>query len=253
MFKKRIWFWILIMWFSWILFPQPGRAIGFEAAVGVSIQNPQGGVGYKGDSLDLNNDLKYSSASQFFGRAKIELPLILPNLYLMGTPLRFDGTGTKNAAFNFGNQTFNANIPFSSRLKLDHYDLAFYYGVPFLKQATLGKVNIDLGLNLRVFDLMAEVSQAGNVESKSYYLPIPMVYLGVQVRPIDSLSLEGEIRGVSYNSNRFYDLIGRVKYTLFQFAFISAGYRHETFVIDQNDVKLDSRFSGPLLEVGLQF
>jgi outer membrane protein len=253
MVKKKIWFWTLMLCFLWMVYPQSGRTIGFEAAVGVWMQNPQGGVGYKGDSLDLNNDLKYSSVTRFFGRAKIELPLILPNIYLLGTPLHFDGTGTKNMAFTFGNQTFNPNTPFSSTLKLDHYDLGFYYGIPFLKQATLGKVNIDLGLNLRVIDFKAEVSQTGNVESKSFYLPVPMIYLGVQVKPIDFLSLEGEIRAISYNSNQFYDLIGRVKYTLFQFTFISAGYRHETFVLDQNDIKSDIRFSGPLLEVGLQF
>jgi outer membrane protein len=253
MLKKTIWFWSLLFCLSWMVFPQPSQATGFEAAFGIAWQNPQGGLGYKGDSLDLNNDLKYSGVSQFFGRAKIELPFILPNLYLLGTPLRFDGTGTKNTAFQFGDQTFNANVPFSSALRLDHYDLGFYYGLPFLKQSTLGMFNIDLGLNLRVFDLKAEVSQAGNLESKSFYLPVPMAYLGVQVKPINSLSLEGEVRAVSYNSNQFYDLIGRVKYSLFQFAFVSAGYRYEKFTVDQNDVKLDVKFNGPLLEVGLQF
>ncbi len=253
MFTKKIWFWTLVLGLPWMLFPQSGQAIGFEAAIGISLQNPQGGLGYKGDSLDLNNDLKYSSVTQFFGRAKIELPLIIPNLYLMGTPLRFDGTGTKNTAFKFGDQTFNADTPFSSTLKLDHYDLAFYYGVPFIKQAALGKFNIDLGLNLRVFDLKAEVTQGGNLESKSYYLPIPMVYLGIQVKPIDLLTLEGEIRAISYSSNQFIDLIGRVKYNLFGVAFISAGYRYEKFVVDQNDIKADVTFNGPLLELGLQF
>jgi outer membrane protein len=253
MLKKTVWLWILLLCLPWMVFPQPSQAVGFEAAIGISRQSPQGGMGYKGDSLDLTSDLNYSSVTQFFGRAKIELPLILPNIYLLATPLNFDGTGTKNSAFQFGNQTFNANLPFSSSLKLNQYDLGIYYGLPFLKQATLGMFNLDLGLNLRVFDLKAEVSQTGNIESKSFYLPAPMIYLGVQVKPMNALSLEGEFRAISYNSNQFYDLIGRIKYTLFQFTFVSAGYRYEKYSMDQNDIKLDVQFSGPLLEVGLQF
>ncbi len=112
--------------------------MGLEAAIGVSYQDSQGGLVFNGDSLDLNNDLRFNRAAQFFGRVKIDMPLIIPNLYLMATPLRFDGTATDNLSFKFGDQTFNAGIPFSSTLRLDHYDLALYYGLPFVKQATLG-------------------------------------------------------------------------------------------------------------------
>lgn len=253
MFKKRICFWTMIVGLALLVFPQLGLAIGIEAAIGIWNQDPRGKVGYKGDSLDLNNDLKYSSVTQFFGRAKIDMPLLIPNFYLMATPLRFDGTATKNVSFKFGDQTFGADIPFSSSVRLDHYDLALSYGAPFLKQATLGRFNIDAGLNMRVMDLKVEITQDGNLEAKSFYLVLPMVYLGIQVKPVDFLSLEGEVRGVAYNSNHVYDLIGRVKYKVFNFVFLSAGYRHEEIFIDQSDVKLDSKFSGPLFEVGFQF
>ena len=82
-------------------------------------------------------------------RAKVELPLILPNIYLMYTPMSFDGTGSKNVTFTYGNQTFNANAPIQSKLTLDHIDLALFYPVPLLKTATLGKLNAELGLNVR--------------------------------------------------------------------------------------------------------
>ncbi|MBI5604198.1 MAG: TIGR04219 family outer membrane beta-barrel protein [Deltaproteobacteria bacterium] len=236
-----------------LLFPRLSLAIGLEAAIGIWNQEPQGKVGYKGDSLDLINDLKYSSGTQFFGRVKIDMPLLIPNFYILATPLGFDGTATKNVSFKFGNQTFNADIPFSSTLRLDHYDLALFYGVPFLKQATLGKINIDGGLNMRVMDIKAGITQGGNSEARSFYLVMPMVYLGFQVKPVDFFSLEGEVRVVAYNSNHHYDLIGRVKYKIFDFIFVSAGYRYEEIAIDQSDVKLDSRVSGPLLEAGFQF
>jgi hypothetical protein len=124
MFKKRIWLWIPIICLFLVLISRQSGAVGLEAAIGISYQDFQGGLGYKGNSLDLNNDLRFDRAAQFFGRVKIEMPLIIPNLYLLSTPLRFDGTATQNVSFRFGDQTFSAGIPFSSMLKLDHYDLA---------------------------------------------------------------------------------------------------------------------------------
>ncbi len=253
MFKKRIWFWIPIICLFLLLFSRPSGAVGLEAAIGLSYQDFQGGLAYKGDSLDLNNDLRFNRAAQFFGRVKIDMPLIIPNLYLMATPLHFDGTATDNLSFKFGDQTFNAGIPFSSTLKLDHYDLALYYGLPFVKQATLGLINIEAGLNIRLFDLKTEITQMAKSESKSFNLLVPMAYLGFQVKPTSSFSLEGEFRGIAYNGDHYYDLIGRVKYYFVKLAFVSVGYRHEEISMDQSDIKLNVRFSGPQVEVGFQF
>ena len=106
--------------------------------MGIWRQDPSGDIGYKGESLSLDNELKYDTKSKVFGRVKIDMPLVIPNIYLMATPMKFDGDGSKNANFTFGDKTFAGNAPFSSSLKLDHYDVALYYGLPFLKTATLG-------------------------------------------------------------------------------------------------------------------
>ena len=253
MFKKRIGFWIPIICLFLLLFSRPSGAVGLEAAIGVSYQDFQGGLIYQGDSLDLNNDLRFNRAAQFFGRVRMDMPLIIPNLYLMATPLRFDGTATNNLSFKFGSQTFDAGIPFSSTLKLDHYDLALYYGLPFVKQATLGLINIDAGLNIRLFDLKTQITQMARSESNSFNLLVPMAYLGLQVKPMKTFSLEGEFRWMAYNDNHYYDLIGRVKYHFIKWAFVSVGYRQEEISMDQSDIKMNVRFSGPQVEVGFQF
>lgn len=41
-----------------------------------------------------------------------------------------------------------------------NYDITFYYGLPFVKTATLNKLNVDAGLNVRFIDLNAEVKQS---------------------------------------------------------------------------------------------
>lgn len=253
MFKKGIWLWIPVISLCLLLFSRPSGAIGLEAAIGVSYQDFQGQLAYQGDSLDLNNDLRFNPAAQFLGRVKIDMPLIIPNLYLMATPLRFDGTATENFSFKFGSQTFDAGLPFSSTLKLDHYDLALYYGLPVIKQATLGVINIDAGLNIRLFDLRAQITQVARSVSNSFNLLVPMAYLGLQVKPMKNFSLEGEFRWMAYNDNHYYDLIGRVKYHFIKLAFVGVGYRQEEISMDQSNIKMNARFSGPQAEIGFQF
>ncbi|MDI6890616.1 MAG: TIGR04219 family outer membrane beta-barrel protein [Thermodesulfovibrionales bacterium] len=245
--------WGMAFLLSFILIPQVASATGLEAAIGFWNQDPQGDIAYKGESLSLEENLKYSDKTRFFCRAKIDMPLMIPNIYLMATPMKFDGTGSKDVKFTFGDKTFTGNVPFTSELRVNHYDIAFYYGLPFVKTATLGKLNVDAGLNLRIIDLKAEITQAPTCESKSFALPMPMVYLGAQVRLVDKLSLEAEIRGIAYSSNHYYDLIGRAKYKVFGPAFLGAGYRYEDIKIDYKDVKANVRVGGPFAEVGVEF
>src|SRR5512147_1386157 len=93
----------------------PSRAFAFfgaEAAVGVWNQTPSGTMSDQKilptDDLDLKNDLNLGSKNQAFARVKVELPLIIPNVYFMATPMSFQGTGRKNADFNFNGQHFTA-------------------------------------------------------------------------------------------------------------------------------------------------
>ncbi len=159
---KRLKVWFAGGLLTLALAPGAASATGLELAVGVWNQSPKGDISYKPvtglDNLSIDDDLKYSDETRIFGRAKIELPLFLPNIYLMATPSEFSNTGSKNASFRFGNQIFAANVPFTSELKLDHYDVGLYYGIPLLKTATAGILNVDLGLNARIIDFKARVT-----------------------------------------------------------------------------------------------
>lgn len=232
--------------------PSVSAAIGFEVAVGGWSQDPSGTLGYKGDSLGLSNDFRYGKETRLMGRAKIDMPLVIPNVYLMYTPMSFSGAGSKS--FAFAGRSFTGD--FTSELTLDHLDVALYYGIPGLKTLTLGILNVDVGLNARLIDFEARVDQdaAGIHESKSASLPIPMLYAGVQVKPIKALNIEAEGRGISYSGNQLYSAIGRLKIKPpIPLLFIAAGYRLDKVKIDEEDIKVDSEFSGPFAEAGIQF
>ncbi|MEE9912908.1 MAG: TIGR04219 family outer membrane beta-barrel protein [Deltaproteobacteria bacterium] len=249
--KKMFIFALYLLGLSLIAVPCPSFAWGLEVGVGGAMQMQSGEIGYEPvsptDSVDLGTNTKY----QPYGRLKAVLPLFLPNIYVMATPMNFDGSGNKT--FKFGDYTFTG--AYESKLKLDHYDLALYYSLPFLKTATLDVLNIELGINVRVIDFKAEVREVstGNSVSESLVIPVPMAYVGVQVKPIKAISLEAEGRGIAYSSNHYFDVIGRAKVTVFGPLFVAAGYRYEKVKIDQSDVRADVQSNGPFVEVGLSF
>lgn len=233
-------------------------AFGIEVAIGGWRQDPSGTIGYKvlddGDLLDLEQDLKYEDETRFSARVDIDMPLVLPNIYLMGTPMEFSETGQKTDGFKFGDITFDPG-PFHSKTVLDNLDVGLYYGIPFLETATFEKLNVDIGINLRIFDYELSIHQAssGLDESESGVLPIPMVFLAARFSPIEKLSFQVEGRGISYSGNDLYSIIGRVKVDIFGPLFAAGGYRYEKLKLDEDDVSVDIEFSGPFLEAGLSF
>jgi outer membrane protein len=179
---------------------------------------------------------------------------MIPNIYFMFAQVKNDGTGNSDGDFVFGSTLFSKNTPLSSKLEMNEYDLALYYGIPFIKTATLGRLNIDAGLNIKLVDIDVSVSQGGVSETKQYAIPLPMLYLAAQLSIIKSLALEAEARLTALSSaDYFYDFIGRVKYHVIGPAFLAAGYRYEDVQLDRKGLRVGSWTGGPFLEVGFSF
>jgi outer membrane protein len=231
---------------------------GADIGVGYWRQTPSGSLDYKPTSaltgnIDLKDDLNLDTQNKLFVRIKAELPSALPNLYFMATPMSFEGSGTLTRSISFNGESFTVGENVDSKVKLDHYDLALFYPLPFIKTSTLGKLNIELGLNARKLDFEGTISASSQTASKSLSIYIPMIYAGIQVKPISLFSIEAEVRGIAYGSNHYYDYLGRLRVNPIPLVFIGAGYRAETVKIDESDVKADIKFGGPFVEAGLSF
>jgi outer membrane protein len=242
-----------------LLIAQPSLAVGLEAAVGGWRQAPAGELAYEplseADLLDLEDDFNYEEEYRLMGRLKLDLPMPLPNLALMYTPMRFEEQGSTDFQFSFGGQTFRAKESFSSEVQLDHYDVGLYYGLPLLETATLDRLSLELGINVRIFDLYAEIEQPSRnlTETEDETVPLPMVYAALRLQPVEPLAFEVEARGVTYEDNTALSLIGRLKYVLYDPFFIVGGYRYESIDIDESDIEADIDLHGPFLELGLDF
>ncbi|KPJ78202.1 MAG: hypothetical protein AMJ54_04730 [Deltaproteobacteria bacterium SG8_13] len=241
-----------------------GLTFGLEFAGGAWNQSPAGQLGYEeppvtGITLDLEQDLKYTDEWRFFGWIDIDMPLFIPNIYLMATPVEFEGNGSKSVDFKFGDTIINGSAGFFSKLTLNHADIALYYGIPLLEKATLETLNIDIGLNIRIYDIEAQIvgeeaSTSTPIDiTESVTLPIPQVFLALQFRPLDWLALEAEGRGISISSNKAYSLIGRLRWNVVGPLFFTGGYRYDKIDIDEEDVRIDIDISGPFVEAGFAF
>jgi outer membrane protein len=232
------------------------NATGIELAIGGWYQSPQGELSVdeisSDDLLDLENDLNYDHEFGFLGRLKIDMPLFLPNIYVMATQMKWDETGQKSIDVKFGDFIVVGNQEFDSELKLSHLDVALFYGISPLKKATSGVLNIDLGVNIKIVDFKAEIDQGatGIKESESFILPIPTVYVGVQIKPWDKIAFEFEGRGITFSGDTYIGLIGRLKVNPIGPVFIAGGYRYEAVDFDEHGVKVDVDFSA---EIGLEF
>ena len=233
---------------------------GLEAGVGGWMQgDPSGTISNKGEDLDLVDDFGFEGKTRLSVRAKIEHPVpVLPNVYFMYTPMSFEGKKTRTLPFTFGDFEFDKDVEFETKMDLSHFDIALFYNLPFLNTLTADKLDAEFGLNVRVLTLSAEVTGtvggASRTESSgSTTLPIPMLYLAAQVNPIDLLGVGVEARLLPLGSSHYYSVIGRLKVKPIPLAFIGAGYRYDSLVVESDDTNIDMTFTGPFVEAGVEF
>ena len=254
---------ILLLFCSIFIMSLPATAYawGLEIAGGAWYQRPTGNISFDKtiveDNLNLESDLNFDDKWEPIGRLIIDMPLFFPNIYLAYTPIKWDAAGSKSVNFKFGDKEFQADVAFDSELEINQFDVGLFWSLPFINTATADVLNIDLGLDVKLLDVKAAIDQKNlNLsESVSYLLPLPMLYTGIQIKPLKSIALEFEGRGIAYSSSHYISLIGRlkVKPKFFGPVFIAGGYRYDSVKIDYKDLDINTEFSGPFAEAGLAF
>ncbi len=246
-----------------------GPLIDFEISVGAIQQKPSGYASYKPlsdirDRIDLKNDARIEDKTQPWARLKFEHPIpIIPNIKLAYMPVKFEGSGRLTQDIRWGDFTFQANTDFNLSVKLDRVDATLYYNLPFIKTATAGKLDIEFGLNVRTITFEGKLdgttTAPGNPrvsESASITLPIPMGHLAAEIKPINQLSLLGEVNYIGYSKNAYYDYRAGLRLSPVRAPlkpFVEVGYRSEKLKIDEKDVKTDIKMGGAYALVGIKF
>jgi hypothetical protein len=206
------------------------------------------------DKLDFEDDCGFEPVLRPSGRIRVLIrPLV--NFSFMATPLRFEGTGTLGTPFTFLDTLFEPSTAFRSRLKLSHYDVAWFAGYPRIPLGSAWHLHTETGINLRMVYFHASISQptTGIAESISSTLPLPMLYLGAQLVHGGGFAVEAEARGTRYRDDYAYDIIGRIRHPIGGPLHLAAGYRHLYVDLDIDHIDAQGTFSGPFMETVLSF
>jgi outer membrane protein len=225
-------------------------------------QDPAGWLQYKGTPVDLNNDLGLGEEGSYFIKSKLNVPIpLIPNIYLQYVNMDFSGTSRLERNITIDNKTYTVGTTVSTDLKLDHYDIGFFYNVPIVDQLSAGFVNMEAGIDVRIIDFEAKVTDGRQVAQTSATIPLPLLYAGfdVYIPNVDFVSLQFEAKGIKYSDNYYYELSSELRLQpvlgmIQAKPFLAVGYRIERLRIDDiDDTYADIRIKQPYIAVGLTF
>jgi outer membrane protein len=200
------------------------------------------------DNRDVDED------TRFFGRFIVDMSQYLPNICVMATPIKYEGTNINNMRLDFGDESVKDDVALNSKVTLNDLDIALYYGIPFVKTVSQDRLNVDFGINLRSIDFEDDIQQDSIDQApESFILPVPMVFAAVQFHPLDVLALEAEGRGISIGGKKSYGLIGRLRWKTVGPIYAAGGYRFSRYEIDNDGIIVNTEISGPFVEAGLSF
>jgi len=232
--------------------------INGEIYAGYMSQDPTGWIQYKGNA---KNDLGLDREGSYFVKAKLELPIILiPNLYLQFVNMDFSGSGRLQRTITIDNKTYTAGANITTDLKMDRYDVGIYYNVPMVNELTAGIVDLEAGINIRIIDFEAKVSDGTRTAKADAVIPLPLLYAGAEIKPpiVDFVSFMAEGKGIRYSDNYYYEFSAELRFKpvglLVTDPFLAVGYRYERLKIDDIDGNYgDIRIKQPYIALGLMF
>ncbi|MGA9260637.1 MAG: TIGR04219 family outer membrane beta-barrel protein [Desulfobacterales bacterium] len=238
--------------------PPKGDAFDAQDALWIWKQSPTAELAVdplvQGSARAFEDNREFDEGSRSFGQVMVDLSQYLPNICVMVAPIKYEGTHIDNMRLDFGDESFKDDVASDSKAALNDLDIALYYGIPFVKTVSHDRLNIDLGINVRTIDFEDDIEQDSiGQASKSFILPIPMVFAAVQFHPLDVLALEAEGRGISIGGKKSYGLIGRLRWKTYGPIYAAGGYRFNRYEIENDGLVVNTEISGPFVEAGLSF
>jgi len=198
------------------------------------------------DPVDVNDDLFWKSESQGYFFATLEHPIpILPNVRIIST--KIDQSGSGNANFTFNGLPFNTGTV-SNDVSIKTTDVIAYYEV------LDNIVSLDLGINIRSLSVDYNITNGINTTKDSVSETVPMLYAAIGASPWPDLIISGEVSYIAFSGSSVSDVTAKISYTTDFFVGLEAGYRKQTFKLDDvSDTNADLTFGGVFAGAYLKF
>jgi outer membrane protein len=226
--------------------------LGFKVGGGSWTHDPSGSitstVGGVGTSADLKNDLKLAKKSEGYTYFQLEHPVpLVPNFKYMKTALTSAGSGSATTQFQFNGTTYTTAANLTTKLQLDQTDYILYY------ELLDNVVSLDLGLNAKMIDGSAYVTDGTTPQTSNFKATVPMLYAAAEIAFTDNFSLGMDISSISVGKNTISDITTKVSYTTDFMLGIEAGVRTQDIKVDVDSVKTSMKFSGAFVGVYFKF
>ena len=214
-------------------------SIGGEISFGIYSHSPSGSASYTlpylplNESVDLENDLGWSSTQDAIVKAYFEHPLpFIPNIKLAYSNFNQSGDASVSS-FSWGG-IVGLDGTVDTSLELQMYDMTAYY------ELLDNVVEIDAGLTLRYLNgnmtvtPTADFNLPGFMPDLSVSAPqstdidmwMPLVYGKARFTiPTTDISLQIEANGMTYQDTTFYDYELSARYTFSMGLGLEAGYK----------------------------
>jgi len=220
---------------------------------------PSGDMSYKGESLDLDDNLGFDREWSPNAYARAQLPFIAVDAHF--TQLDYSGklkdySQLGGSGDEFGDIDFDdvADASTDATINLLHAGAMFSLPIPMFDLGVgVGADYIDAEASIDPDALSGEPKDTGSATAT---IPVAKGYFQFSPPVLDmNVSLAGE--GVTYSGNTFYDARAKLGYVLEGFFVgdiqLEGGYRIISVDYDEEDLTLDSTFSGPFLGASLNF
>jgi outer membrane protein len=213
--------------------------VDIDVSVGISKPTPTGSIALGGTTYDVANTLNLGAGNDVIAKLDISHAIpILPNIYYHHLPVEVTGS----------NGGHNAEI------KIQQEDIGLYYHLPFLGTVTNDILDAKWGLNARLMSFSASSDLAGT--ATSFNAPLPMVYLGLDFKPIHLLAIAAEIKTLPLGDSNLTEWSAELRVKPLPLLYIGAGFSHYVIKIDPSLTSgapaTNMTFAGPYFVLGLE-
>jgi outer membrane protein len=215
---------------------------------GYQLLSPEGSIagtvnGY-GQQVDVDKDLNLDDSENITG--ELSLNWGDSKFSFNYLPIDFSGTGTLTVNGQFNGQDFSIDDTVKSDLTIDLYDIGYtYYILNFDDLPTRFQLGLELAVKIADVDVTFNDLTQGFVESESVTVPIPTIGARTRIALADFFGIVGRIGYLEYDGNHFLDAEAQLEFSPLPLVGLYAGYRYFDLKVDEDDIYVETEFSGP--------
>ena len=223
---------------------------------GYQLLSPEGSIAGEGNGVeqkvDLERDLNLDDSEDV--TAEIAVKWGDSNLSFNYLPISFSGTGTLTVNGEYNGDSFSVNDSVKTDLNIDLYDIGYtYYLLNFDDLPTRFQLGIELAVKIADVDVTFHDLTQNFVESESVTAAIPAIGARTRIALADFLGIVGRIGYMEFDGNHFLDAEAQLEFSPLPMVGIYAGVRYFDLKIDEDDVFVETQFSGPFAGLMVRF